>query len=171
MHSRRAGAGQARTALVLISGSINYFYNLNGRRVAEALGELEFAVDVHTLATCPARDYGWCVLVNISEVALSVGDGSAGLARICTLGPRWRAAATCALDCAATPWFGAFTIARVFVSENFTTRPMSLSGCRRRSSGAVDRVLGQEAARKLADSLLEFWRSTWEDPRLQDHAL
>lgn len=107
MQNRWAGADRARTALVLIPGSINYFYNLNGRRVAEALGELGFAVDVHTLATCPERDYDWCVLVNISEVALSAGDGSAGLEKIRTLGPRWRAAATCALDCVATPWFEA----------------------------------------------------------------
>ena len=107
MQSRWAGADRARTALVLIPGSINYFYNLNGRRVAEALGELGFAVDVHTLATCPERDYDWCVLVNISEVALSVGDGSAGLERIRALVPRWRAAATCALDCVATRWFEA----------------------------------------------------------------
>ncbi len=107
MQSRWAGADRVRTALVLIPGSINHFYNLNGRRVAEALRELGFAVDVHTLATCPPREYDWCVLVNITEVAVSAGDGSAGLEQIRTLGQRWRAVASCALDCVATTWFEA----------------------------------------------------------------
>ncbi len=107
MATRLEGPGRARTALVLIPGSINYFYNLTGRRVAEALRELGFAVDLCTLADCPERDYDWCLLANISEVALSVGDGSAGLERIRAVGRRCRARACCALDCVATPWFEA----------------------------------------------------------------
>lgn len=99
--------GRAGTALVLIPGSINYFYNLNGRRIAEALRDLGFAVDVCTLATCPERDYDWCVLVNITEVALSVGDGDAGLEQIRAVGRRCRALASCALDCVTTRWFEA----------------------------------------------------------------
>jgi hypothetical protein len=107
MTTRVEGPDSARTALVLIPGSINYFYNLTGRRVAEALRELGFAVDVCTLATCPERNYDWCILVNISEVALSVGDEDAGLEQIRGLGQRCRVLASCSLDCVGTRWFEA----------------------------------------------------------------
>ena len=64
-----------RRALVLISGkSNNYFYNLCGRRLAETLRELAFEVDVTTLAEHPNNTYDWCVLSNISEVMLPLGD-------------------------------------------------------------------------------------------------
>jgi hypothetical protein len=44
---------------------MNYFHNLRGRRVAEALSELGFAVDVTTLDDCPPREYELGVLSNI----------------------------------------------------------------------------------------------------------
>lgn len=105
MGMRLAGTGTARTALVLIPGSINYFYNLNGRRIAEALGELGFAVDVRTLTECPERDYDCCILVNVTEVLLSFGDQDAGLEKLRTLRRRCRSLTSCSLDCVATHWY------------------------------------------------------------------
>lgn len=67
-------------------------------------------------------------------------------------------------------WFEVFTISRVFVSENFNPAYV-LAWLSSEILRAVEGTLGREAARKLADSPLQFWRSTWEDPRLQDHAL
>src|SRR5262245_53146866 len=107
MLSLTAGPGRARRALVVIPGSVNYFYNLNGRRLAEGLRELGFDTDLCPLGDCPEGEYDWCALVNLSEVFHSVGDYAAAAARVRELGRRCRAMACCALDCVATPWYQA----------------------------------------------------------------
>jgi hypothetical protein len=105
MQDRLAETSRIRSALVLIPGMVNYFYNLNGRRIAEALRELHFKVDIGQLATCPEREYDWCILVNITEVLAGFGDQAAGLEKIRALRKRCRAMASCSLDCVATPWY------------------------------------------------------------------
>ena len=72
----------ARRALIIIPGTVNYFYNLSGHRIAEALRELGFAVDVNTLNDCSEDDYDWCLLSNITEIVHAYGDEAGGLARI-----------------------------------------------------------------------------------------
>ena len=67
-------------------------------------------------------------------------------------------------------WFEAFTISKVVVSENFNPAYV-LAWLSSEILRAVESELGKEAAQKLADSPLAFWRSTWEDPSLQDNAL
>jgi hypothetical protein len=95
----------SRRALVLIPGTVNYFYNQSGRRIAEALGELGFAVDVTTLDACPEEDFEFCVLSNIAEILHAYGDQDAGLLRVSTIGSRCRAVVSLAIDCVSTPWF------------------------------------------------------------------
>jgi hypothetical protein len=91
-------------ALVLIPGCLNYFYNLCGRRVAEALGELGIAADVTTLMGLDHshRPYDWCLLANVSEVLLSCPGAQSKLK---ALRRRCSAMATCALDCVHTDWY------------------------------------------------------------------
>jgi hypothetical protein len=98
---RRAG----RKALVLIPGAVNYFYNLCGRRLAETLRELSFAVDVCTLADHPAGRYDWCVLSNISEVLHGYGDYDAALTRLRALKKSCGVMTSAAIDSVATPWY------------------------------------------------------------------
>lgn len=105
MRTRSVEPGPTPTALVLIPGSINYFYNLTGRRIAEALRALGFRVNLSTLADCPGRGYDWAVLVNATEVLLSFGEEAAGLEELRALRRRCRSLASCSLDCAATPWY------------------------------------------------------------------
>ena len=82
-------------ALIIIPGTVNYFYNLSGRRVAEALGELGLAVEVSTLGACPDGDFDCCFLSNITEILCAHGDEADGLERIAALGGRCRVAPRC----------------------------------------------------------------------------
>jgi hypothetical protein len=95
----------SRRALIIVPGTVNYFYNLSGRRVAEALGELGFAVDVSTLGDCPQGDYDCCLLSNITEILIAHGDADDGLERIIAVGGRCRVMASLAIDCVSTPWY------------------------------------------------------------------
>jgi hypothetical protein len=92
-------------ALILIPGSMNYFYNLSGRRIAEALEELGVVADVATLTDCAVDDYDWCVLSNVSEVVASFGDEAAALSKLRLIRERTRSMASAAMDCAQTQWF------------------------------------------------------------------
>jgi hypothetical protein len=97
--------GALRRALIIIPGTVNYFYNLSGYRVAEALEELGFAVDVCTLPECPEDEYDWCVLSNITEILHAYGDETGGLARLRLIRARCDRAASLAIDCVRTPWY------------------------------------------------------------------
>jgi hypothetical protein len=91
-------------ALIVIPGTVNYFYNQSGRRLGEALRCLGGDVDIHTLAECPERDYDWCIFSNITEVLFAAGEEQ-GVRRIRSLAPRWRRTASCAIDCVRTVWY------------------------------------------------------------------
>jgi hypothetical protein len=95
----------SRRALILIPGTVNYFYNQSGRRVAEALGALGFRVEVTTLEVCAEADFDLCVLSNISEILLAYGDEGAGLSHIAAIGARCRAMVSLGIDCVSTHWY------------------------------------------------------------------
>jgi hypothetical protein len=95
----------SRRALIIIPGTVNYFYNLSGRRIAEALQELGFAVTVSTLGDDPQGEYDWCLLSNIGEILHAHGDESGGLERLRAIGRRCGALASLAIDCVSTPWY------------------------------------------------------------------
>lgn len=99
--------GRDRRALVLIPGTVNYFYNQTGRRVAAALGALGLTADVRTLGECPpgAGGYDVCVLANVSEVLLAYGGVADGVGRLRALRGGGTPTLSLALDCVATPWF------------------------------------------------------------------
>ncbi len=99
------GSTPNRRALVVIPGTVNYFYNLSGHRIADALRELGFDVDVSTLGQCPEGDYAWCVLSNLTEILFGFGDENAGFGKIRELRRRCGAMTSCGIDCVATPWY------------------------------------------------------------------
>jgi hypothetical protein len=97
--------GSPRRALVVIPGTVNYFYNLNGRRIAEALKDLGFSVEVKTLANCHEGDYDWCLISNITEVLSAFGDEAEGLSRIAAIVANAKSAASLSIDCVSTIWY------------------------------------------------------------------
>ena len=94
-----------RRALVVIPGTVNYFYNLSGQRIADALRELGFVVDVSTLGGLPEGEYAWCVLSNITEILFGHGDEAAGLEKIRELRRRCGSMSGSGIDCVTTPWY------------------------------------------------------------------
>lgn len=62
------------TALIIVPGSVNYFYNVEGSRIAEALTELGCAVSVCTLASYEPQGYDFCFLLNLYEINHAYGD-------------------------------------------------------------------------------------------------
>ncbi len=95
----------SRRALILIPGTVNYFYNLSGQRIADALHPLGFDVEISTLADCPEDDYDWCVLSNITEILHVHGDEGSGLERLRAIAGRCEAVASLSIDCVMTPWY------------------------------------------------------------------
>jgi hypothetical protein len=102
---RPASESNSRAALIVIPGDVNYFYNQSGRRIAEALEDLGFGVDVTTLRECPQRDYECCVLSNIAEILHASGNVELGLARIRAIVDRCQTVASLSIDCVSTPWY------------------------------------------------------------------
>lgn len=102
--SKQTGQGSSFRALVVIPGTVNYFYNQSGRRIGEALQVLGGEVDVCTLAESPPRDYDWCIFSNISEVLFAAGEAE-GSRRIAALVRRCCHSACCAIDCVRTVWY------------------------------------------------------------------
>jgi hypothetical protein len=100
-HESKTTTGRA---LVLIPKTVSYFYNLSGHRIAEAVRDLGFDVDVSTLADCAEDEYDWCLLSSINEILQAYGDEVAGLEKIESLRRRWRSMASLTLECASTAW-------------------------------------------------------------------
>jgi hypothetical protein len=94
-----------RKALVLIPGTVNYFYNLAGRRVAESLRELGFEVCLATLGEQSCTQYDWCLLSNISEVLHSFGDRNRALGKLRELGRTCKVMTALSIDSVATVWY------------------------------------------------------------------
>jgi hypothetical protein len=94
-----------RTALVLIPGVVNYFYNLAGRRIAEALEDLSFDVHVGMLDAVPATGYDWCLLSNISEVIHGFGNHDAAVMQLRRLQQSCGLVTSLLIDCVETPWY------------------------------------------------------------------
>ena len=107
---RQAGPGPATDgaprALVVIPGSVNYFYNTNGRRAAEALEALGLAVEVRGpegLGDAVGRDL--LLVSNVAEVVHAIGREDEALAALRRAAAGAGAAAALSLDSVMTPWF------------------------------------------------------------------
>ncbi len=96
---------RGKRALIVIPGTVNYFYNLSGHRVAEALRSLGYSADVRTLQECREGGYDTCILSNLAEVLHSYGDEAAGIEKVRALRRSCRGAACLAIDCVGTYWY------------------------------------------------------------------
>jgi hypothetical protein len=92
-------------ALVLIPGTLNYFYNLAGRRVAQSLRDLGFEVCLETLGAQSGTSYEWCLLSNISEVLHSLGDRERALGKLRELARTCKVMTALSIDSVATVWY------------------------------------------------------------------
>ena len=95
----------ASRALVIIPGSVNYFYNVEGRRLAEALLNLGCQVDVCTLDSFPDQPYDWCFLLNIYEIDFAFSNRSAFLSRINKLKHNCAQVVPTLLEAVQSKWF------------------------------------------------------------------
>jgi hypothetical protein len=92
-------------ALVLIPGSVNYFYNAAGRRTGEALREIGFSVEIATLGQHSSRSYNFCLVSSLAEVIHSCGNEVVAHAALRDLQKSCGLIAALSIDCAATVWF------------------------------------------------------------------
>jgi len=103
---RLAGSSARRqTALVLISGGVNYYYDDVGRRVAEGLTNLGFQVDVRTLRQYKDAEYDWVFTIPIVEVFYTYGPQETALNRMTQVLRRANHSVHVMLECVYTHWF------------------------------------------------------------------
>ena len=97
---------QGQRVLIIIPGTVSYFYDAEGRRVAEALQDLGCEVAVHTLTTYPEDSYDWCFLMNLSEIVHAHGNDMKGVMRyVQKLKGCCRQVGMILLESARSPWF------------------------------------------------------------------
>jgi hypothetical protein len=100
-----ASKGPSVTALVVIPESVNFFNNIAGRRLAEALRQLGWKVRVTSLKDYAGEKAEIAFLVSLVELFVSCGGPEAGrkqldrLRRHCTSTIMWL------LEPTGTPWF------------------------------------------------------------------
>ncbi|MCB0208455.1 MAG: sulfotransferase family 2 domain-containing protein [Anaerolineae bacterium] len=95
-----------RRALIIIPGTVSYFYDAEGRRVAEALQDLGCEVAVHTLTTYPEGSYDWCFLMNLSEIVHAHGNNMRVVMRhVQQLKVHCRQVGMILLESVRSPWF------------------------------------------------------------------
>ena len=62
--------------LLIIPGSVSYFYDVEGFRIARSLERLGIKTEVCSLSQLPTRrDYDWVVFFNLTEIQLAFGKG------------------------------------------------------------------------------------------------
>lgn len=95
------------TALILVAGVINYYYDVIGYRIAEALRNIGMEAQVHTLRSYVDRgqSYDWFFMVNISEITVGYGDADEAMRRISQIRARSSHSAMILLECVRTNWF------------------------------------------------------------------
>ncbi|MFN0112769.1 MAG: hypothetical protein ACKVZH_28250 [Blastocatellia bacterium] len=100
-----------RSALIVVPGSVNYFYNQAGRRVAEALQTLGWRTHLTTLDALPEGQFDWAFLVNVYEVRHSCPrEAPRQFQRVRR---QCRRVSQALLECVTTNWFAeAFEVGR-----------------------------------------------------------
>jgi hypothetical protein len=93
-----------RTLLVVLPGTVNYFYNEYGRWIAEAGRELGLRVVVCPLPEVPAATYDLALLGNLAEILHAVGR-EPGQRLLEDLKRSVGAIVNLSADCARSHWF------------------------------------------------------------------
>ncbi len=94
-----------QTAVVVVAGSVNYYYDAIGYRIAEALRNIGFQVDACTLRQVKDREYDWSFFMPMNEVCVAFGDVEQGMRRVGQIVARSRNAVDVMLECVQTSWF------------------------------------------------------------------
>lgn len=94
-----------RHAVILVSGSVNYYYDAIGYRLAQVLRNLGLTANVSTLKDAVDQDCDWLFVINLHEVLVGFGGEAAGLARLRQLRKRANAVYVVLLECVQTQWF------------------------------------------------------------------
>lgn len=94
-----------QSALIVIPGTANYFYNQAGRRVAAALRELGWQTKLTTLGQLDEQEYDLTLVVNLSELLFSRRTENDAWERLQQLRARCGKLAQVLLECATTKWF------------------------------------------------------------------
>jgi hypothetical protein len=89
---------------IIVPGTVNYFYNRAGERIADALRTLGYAPAVRTLLSAREPQAGCALLVNPAELLASCPRGD-GLRRLADLTRTRPLTAAVTLECAGTHWF------------------------------------------------------------------
>ena len=92
--------------LIVVPGSINYFYNQLGRRVAETLRSFGSTVEVVTLAAVPDGDYDLCLVSNIYEAAVAYGNEDEAVELFEALREKVGRLFVLGMESTGTSWFG-----------------------------------------------------------------
>lgn len=93
------------SAIVIISGTVTYFYNQAGRRVVEALRNLGWSVDLRTLKSPPEREYDWGFLMNTTDLVASCTDMEDAFQRLELVRRHCRHLAVVLLEAVESNWF------------------------------------------------------------------
>ncbi len=93
------------SALVLVPGTVNYFYNVEGKRLAEALTNLGCQATLSTLDSYAERKYDWCFLFNLYEIDFAYRDRSGFLRQIQKLKSSCNFVIPALLESVQTKWF------------------------------------------------------------------
>jgi hypothetical protein len=94
-----------RKAIVIISGAVNYFYDVIGYRFAQALRNLGVDAHVYPLRDCPEQEAEWLFIVNVYETAVGYGNGDAALNLMRRFRQRSQHTYNVLLECSKTQWF------------------------------------------------------------------
>jgi hypothetical protein len=90
--------------LIVIPGTVNYFYNLYARWMAEAFQRMGLKVDLRVLGEIPNADYDLCILSNVCEIEWA-HRGLGPRTRILALRRQCKTLITLTADCVHTHWF------------------------------------------------------------------
>jgi hypothetical protein len=92
-------------ALVIIPGTVNYFYNVEGKRLAQALRNLGCDVDVCTIESYEDQRYDWCFLLNIYEIDFAYANRTGLQRQIRNLKHNCERVVPTLLEAVQTKWF------------------------------------------------------------------
>jgi hypothetical protein len=93
------------TALVIIPGTVNYFYNVEGKRLCEALRNMGCHVDVCTIDSYAGQQYDWCFLLNVYEIDFAHRNRQSFLNGIRNLKRNCRRVVPTLLEAVETKWY------------------------------------------------------------------
>lgn len=97
-------SGSVPSALIVIAGNVNYFYDRTGQRIAEALRNLGGDAIVATIRDLPPQDFDCCFLIGPGEIVAGHGDRADAFQRLAKLRANCRFLAAWNLDSMATRW-------------------------------------------------------------------